>query len=67
MRWRVTLTKIVWDDGKGEYDVSKLPTTLRYVVQNAPSKQAAIEYAMSDASDEHGSLIAGCRSRADED
>ena len=67
MIWRVTLSKIVWDDGKGEYDVSSLPSELNYIVHSAPTRQAAIESAMDDASDEYGSLIEGCRSHAEPD
>jgi len=65
MIWRVTLSAIQWDDGKGEYDVRSLPKTLRYIVHSAPTRDAAIEYAMSDASDEYGSLIEGCQSVAE--
>jgi hypothetical protein len=56
MRWQVTLTDIEWDDGKGDYDVSKLPTNVEIVVE-APDKEAALEFGMSDVSDVYGSLI----------
>ncbi len=56
MQWKVELRAIEWDDGKGEYDVSDLPSELEYFVQ-ADDEDEAIVNAMCDASDEHGSLI----------
>ena len=56
MRWNVLIKGIVWDDGKGEYDVSDLPKSWRAVVA-ADHTEAAIEYALTDASDSCGSLI----------
>lgn len=56
--WKVKLYGIVWDDGKGEYDVSELPPNLEVKVE-ADGKREAIDYAMREASDEFGSLIEG--------
>jgi hypothetical protein len=58
MRWRVTLSRIQWDSGKGEYDVSQLPTELTLIV-HAEDEDTALEYALSDASADQGSLIDG--------
>jgi len=58
MRWRVKITGIVWDDGKGEYDVSDLPSEWSSVVI-ADDEKTALEYALTDASDSCGSLIQG--------
>ncbi len=57
--WIVTLTSIEWDDGKGAYDVSGLPSLLVLSVA-AETRADAVEEAMSLASDEFGSLINGC-------
>lgn len=59
MKWEIYLYGIVWDDGKGEYDVSELPENLRVTVDFAESKSDAIERALEIASDEFGSLIEG--------
>jgi hypothetical protein len=58
MRWKIKLWGITWDDGKGEYDVSELPRNLEITV-NAEQEAEAIEYAMSEASQDYGSLISG--------
>lgn len=58
MIYRVTLENIVWDDGNGEYDVSEGPKRLVLTVE-APSSDAAIEYAMSEADENYGCLIEG--------
>jgi hypothetical protein len=55
--WKVTIHKIVWDDGKGEYDVSELPKGLIVVVNDAFDSADAIEQALETASDSYGSLI----------
>lgn len=57
-QWHVYLYGILWDDGKGEYDTSELPENLRVTV-NAEDRSDAIEFAMSEASNEFGSLIEG--------
>jgi hypothetical protein len=57
-QWKVHLYGIEWDDGKGEYDVSELPPNLVVTVE-ADNKKAAIEYAMREAAEEFGSLVAG--------
>lgn len=59
MKWQIYLYGIVWDDGKGEYDVSELPENLRVTVDLEESKEDAIERALEVASDEFGSLIEG--------
>jgi hypothetical protein len=56
MRYSVQLRNIEWDDGKGEYDVSKLPKSRRTIV-DAPDEDAALEHAMNEISDTYGSLI----------
>lgn len=56
--WKVKLYGIEWDDGKGEYDVSELPPNLEVKVE-ADTKTQAIDYAMREATEEFGSLIAG--------
>lgn len=56
MRWRVKLTGITWDDGKGEYDVSDLPKEWSTIVI-ADHETDAIEYALTDATDSCGSLV----------
>lgn len=56
MMWKVTLYGIKWDDGKGEYDVSELPSHLQVIVQS-DDRLEAIEFALEDASDTFGSLI----------
>lgn len=55
-KYRVTLIDIVWDDGKGEYDVSEAPRSLRLTV-NALDPNDAIAEAMDAASENYGSLI----------
>lgn len=59
MKWQVTLYGIIWDDGKGEYDVEDLPENLQIDVDFAESKSDAIERALEIASDEYESLIEG--------
>lgn len=59
MKWQIYLYGIVWDDGKGEYDVSELPENLRVTVDLEESKEDAIERALEIASDEFGFLIEG--------
>lgn len=63
VQWVVRLRSIEWDDGDGLYDVSQLPRSLDLFVE-APVRDAAIEYAMDDASDTYGSLIQGCDASA---
>lgn len=60
MQWQVTLYKIKWDDGDGEYDVSELPTNLEVIVEDieAGTKVEAIERALEIASDMFDTLIA---------
>ena len=60
MAWKVYLYGIQWDDGKGEYDVSELPENLRVTIadDDAEDEKQAIELAMTEATDEFGSLIA---------
>jgi hypothetical protein len=58
MIWIVDLRAIDWDDGKGEYDVSDLPTELDHIYVDADDSDEAIMQAMIDASDNHGFLIA---------
>lgn len=55
MEWVVKIYGIEWDDGS-EYMVEDLPKNLQVSVE-ADSKQAAIEYALDDASQDFGSLI----------
>jgi hypothetical protein len=64
--WYVELDAIVWDDGKGNYDVRGLPSTLYYHIRDssARDKDEAIERALEAASDLYGSLIEGCRASA---
>ena len=59
--WHVYLYGIQWDDGKGEYDVSELPENLRVSISDddAEEETDAIELALTEASDEFGSLVAG--------
>jgi hypothetical protein len=57
-QWQVFLYGIVWDDGKGEYDVSENPENLRVTVE-ADSREEAIENALGEASDEFDALIDG--------
>lgn len=61
MKWQIYLYGIVWDDGKGEYDVSDLPPNLRVEVPEhiAADRNSAIEEALTIASDEYEFLIAG--------
>lgn len=61
MAWQVFLYGIQWDDGKGEYDVSELPENLRVTIDDhdAEDKQAAIELALAEGTDEFDTLIAG--------
>jgi len=61
--WRVRLTNIAWDDGKGEYDVSDLPRSMTFEI-DAPSSNEAIQEAMDVASDETSFLIQGCTAMA---
>lgn len=61
MRWRVKLTGITWDDGKGQYDVSDLPKEWSVIVI-ADHENDAIEYALTDATDSCGSLVEGYQS-----
>jgi hypothetical protein len=58
MRWKIKLWGITWDDDKGENDVSELPQNLEVLV-TAEEEAEAIQHAMSDASDDYGSLISG--------
>lgn len=63
LQWKVRLTEIVWDDGGGEYDVSQLPSALELIVI-ADDQIAAEEFAMDEASEDHGSLIMGTTAHA---
>ena len=65
MRYRVRLSAIEWDDGKGEYDVSEAPASMTIEVE-ADDPQEAIEYAMSEADEQVGCLIQGARALATE-
>jgi hypothetical protein len=65
-RYRVKLDHIEWDDGKGEYDTSTLPTKLVLSVL-ADSAAAAQEHAMSEADEMYGCLIVGCQASADKE
>lgn len=56
-KWKVMLYGILWDDGKGEYDVSELPPNLE-VTAEADTKAEAIEIALEEATNEFGSLVA---------
>jgi hypothetical protein len=58
VEWHVYLYGIMWDDGKGEYDVSENPESLRVTVQ-ADNREDAIEEALEVATDEFGALIEG--------
>ena len=60
MRYRVKLAQIEWDDGKGEYDTSGLPSEL-VLSLIADDAAAAGEHAMTWASDSYGALIVGCQ------
>ena len=57
-QWRVYLYGIAWDDGKGEYDVTRLPKNLRLTV-DANDVEHAMERALEDATDHVGFLIEG--------
>lgn len=57
-KYRVKLSMITWDDGKGEYDVSDLPRTIESFIE-ASNKDEAIEQAMLEATEDEGSLIEG--------
>lgn len=61
MRWKIILCGIEWDDGDGEYDVSSLPENVQVTIADGvcSDEADAIDYAMSEASDDFGSLIAG--------
>jgi hypothetical protein len=56
--WHVRLRNIVWDDGKGEYNVSRLPRALDVIVEGGDA-DAAIEYALDAATEDEGFLIVG--------
>lgn len=56
-QWKVMLYGIMWDDGKGEYDVSELPPNLEVRI-DADSKGDAIELALEEATNEFDSLVA---------
>lgn len=58
MRWRVKVSGIIWDDVKGDYDVSDLPKEWNTTVV-ADDETDALEYALTDASDSCGSLVEG--------
>lgn len=58
MRYRVKLTGIVWDDGKGEYDVSEAPTEMTIEVE-AEDLESALQFAMQEADEHVGCLIEG--------
>ena len=59
MIYRVTLQNIVWDNGKGEYDVSEGPRRMTITV-DAHDRQSAVEYAMTEVDESYGCLIAEC-------
>ena len=62
MKWQIYLYGIVWDDGKGEYEVSENPENLRVTVEipgEELTKSEAIERALEIATDEFGALIEG--------
>lgn len=62
--WRVTLEKIVWDDGKGDYDVSDLPkqVTMEIVADDA---QEAIDLGLERMTDAVGFLIESSEASAE--
>lgn len=62
-QWRVTLTGIVWDDGKGEYDVSGLPHELDLTVEG-DDEDEALQFALDEAGEITGFLIASVESSA---
>lgn len=57
MKYRVRLWGIQWDDGKGEYDVSRLPSNLEIELR-ADNEADAIESALDEATDRYSMLIA---------
>jgi hypothetical protein len=64
MRWRVQLTKIVWDVGDPDdyaagYNPSSLPRSATVTV-NADDEDEALQYGMSEIDSNYGSLIIGC-------
>lgn len=61
MQWTVKLWGISWDDGKGQYDVSELPDNMQVEIADGVCEDTAeaVEYAMSEASANTGSLIEG--------
>ena len=50
-RWRIVITDIEWDDGKGEYDTAHLKAKYSKIVE-AETKRDAIEAALEAVSDE---------------
>lgn len=52
----VKLRGITWDDGKGDYDVSHLPREMNVTVL-ADDEAEALEYALSEATDDQGFMI----------
>jgi hypothetical protein len=56
MKWIVRLRSIEWDDGKGEYDVSGLPSSLDIVASGSDANHA-IDRAMDYVSDYYGFLM----------
>ncbi len=69
-RFTVQFSEVEWDvdpQGDEEYDaetVAALPKTGEVTV-NAPNVEAAIEWAMSDFSDNHGFCIQGCKTKVE--
>ena len=64
--YRITIADIQWDDGKGEYDVSRLPRDLPIPYQvEAANEEDAIESVLSDVSETYGSLIYACCTRVE--
>lgn len=58
--WYVKLRGITWDDGKGEYDVSKLPRDVDTAVSDAAAdRDEALEMALDEVSEAYCTLVEG--------
>jgi hypothetical protein len=60
MKYRVKLIGIHWDDGKGEYDVSRLPTMRTQIVEGVDSVRDAIDLALEGLTEQYSMLISDC-------
>lgn len=60
--WVVYVYGIQWDDGKGEYDVSRLPKNLKCEISldEEYDQTEAMSRAMDEITDTYGMLIEGC-------